>query len=138
MHEDSVEMIRSEERLAIGTRSEVSGSVRLSKRIVTEERTVTVTVRREELVVERLPSPSGRELDPSRVVEGGPSGATPPALELTLSEEQVEVVTRVVPRERVRVHVDEITEWVDVTESLDKEVIEVDEGSTAPVGSPLS
>lgn len=131
VHEDSVEIVRSEERLSVDTRAEVSGTVRLSKRIVTEEHTVTVTVRREELVVQRFPGPSGHELDASRVTEGSPPGSTPPVLELVLSEEQFEVVTRVVPRERVRVYVDAVTELVEVTESLDKEVVDVDEVPTA-------
>jgi stress response protein YsnF len=129
VREDSVEIVRSEERLSLDTRAEVSGTVRLSKRIVTEEH--TVTMRREVLVVERFPGPSGHELDASRVTEGSSPGSTPPVLELVLSEEQFEVVTRVVPRERVRVYVDAVTESVEVTESLDKEVVDVDEVPTA-------
>ena len=59
-HVDAVEVIRSEERLVAGVERHVTGSVRIGKRIVTEERTVTVTVRREELYVENLtPEPSG-------------------------------------------------------------------------------
>lgn len=127
----AAEVVRSEERLQVGTRSEVVGRVRIAKRVVTEERTVTVTVRREELVVEEVP------VDPSGAPGGlltehpgpGSSGTrTSPSVEIVLSEEEVEVTTHVVPRERVRVYVDTVTELVEVDESVAREVVELDDG----------
>ncbi|MHA7264351.1 YsnF/AvaK domain-containing protein [Arthrobacter sp. TMN-37] len=48
-------MIRSEEQLRAGTEIRETERVRLVKRIVTEEVTITVPVRREELHIERIP-----------------------------------------------------------------------------------
>ncbi len=48
-------MIRSEEQLRAGTEIRETERVRLVKRIVTEEVTITVPVRREELSIERVP-----------------------------------------------------------------------------------
>jgi stress response protein YsnF len=127
---EAAEVVRSEERLDVTTHTEVVGRVRVAKRVVTEERLITVSVRREELVVEELP------VDPDHVPDGlitqrsgaGPDGTrtVAPAVEMWLSEEQVEVVTRTVPKERVRVFVDTETDLVDVAGTVAKEVVEVD------------
>ncbi|WIE56244.1 DUF2382 domain-containing protein [Curtobacterium sp. MCBD17_003] len=47
------------------------------------------------------------------------------ALELVLHEEQVEVVTRVVPVERVRVVTDVVTEQRSLTETVGHEEVDV-------------
>lgn len=126
-----VEVVRSEERLRLNTRSEITGRVRISKRVVTEERVMTVTIRREELVVEHLPVDTDPQHD-SLVTQRSPDVVHPastgptPVLELLLSEEEVEVSTRVVPRERVRVFIDTVTDSVDVSENVAEEVLEVD------------
>ncbi len=115
-----IEVIRSEERLRAGVERLVSGTVRIGKRVVTEERTVTVTVRREELVVEHVPvatTGAGPTADRS---------GTGPLVTLTLSEEVPEVVLRVVPRERVHVHVDRVTVAQAVTADVAREVVEID------------
>ncbi len=134
---DTAEVIRSEERLDIGRRSEVVGRVRIAKRVVTEERQVTVTVRREELVVEELPADAATSGSPHPDDGGsllqqstGGTHTSEPVLELWLSEEEVEVSTRVVPRERVRVYVDTVTGSVEVTETVGKEVVDVTEAGT--------
>ena len=124
---DGIEVIRSEERLVAGTQRVVTGRVRLAKRIVVEERTVTVSVRREELVVEHLPP------GPSDVATGlRPSDAGAPVLELVLSEEEVEVVTRVVPRERVRVFVDTTQDSTAVEGTVRREVVDVTTEGVVP------
>ena len=107
-----VEVVLAEERLLPGTRTVERGRVRVAKRVVVEERTVTVQVRREELVVEHLPAGADALVEPRAGTLGEP------VLELTLAEEEVEVVTRVVPRERVRVYVDAVRS----TESLEATV----------------
>jgi uncharacterized protein (TIGR02271 family) len=123
----AAEVVRSEERLDVTTRVQEVGRVRIAKRVVTEQRVVTVNVRREELVVEELP------VDPNHaplVVEhGGLSGGArggPPVVEMWLSEEEVEVTTRVVPKERVRVFVDTVTEVAEVRDTVGREVVEVE------------
>jgi stress response protein YsnF len=141
-----VEMVRSEEQLRVRTTSEVTGRVRLVKRVVSEERVVTVTVRREELVVEHLPpddgtasgagpdasTPAVRDVEVGAPAEAGSVRAAEPTLELLLCEEEIEVVTRVVPRERVRVFVDTVTELVEVGDDLAREVVEVDSTPATP------
>jgi uncharacterized protein (TIGR02271 family) len=130
----AADVLRSEERLDVVTHVQEAGRVRISKRVVTEERVVTVQVRREELVVEELPVDPGRVDDPLVMAHSelsGDSRTAPPVVELWLREEQVELVTRVVPTERVRVFVDTVTELVEVGGTVAREVVEVDElGST--------
>lgn len=119
-----VEVVRSEERLVTGVEREIVGSVRIGKRIVTEERTVTVTVRREELFVEELAPTAGtsaRGLEASAIRD-----ASRPVLTMTLAEEVPEVVVRVVPRETVRVFVDRIASRQKVRADVAREVVEVD------------
>jgi stress response protein YsnF len=60
----------------------------------------------------------------------GTDADSPPVAEIWLSEEEVEVVTRVVPRERVRVHVNTITESLHVQEALAREVVDVEADET--------
>ncbi len=92
--------------------------VRVRKRIVTEERTVTVTTRREELVVERRPATAADQ------VEQNPLGSFDQVF--TLSAEEVTVQTRTVPKERVRVWVEPTVEHRVVSSELGHEDIEVE------------
>jgi uncharacterized protein (TIGR02271 family) len=135
----TAEVVRSEERLLVGTRSHVVGRLRIAKRVVTEERVVTVTVRREELVVEQLPGADGQASLESLLVEQAAHGGdradrtAGPAVDLWLSEEEVEVTTRVVPRERVRVYVDTVTAHVPVSGTVAREVVDVEATGSAQV-----
>ncbi len=116
----SVEVTRSEERLVPGVERHAVGVVRYGKRVVTEERTVTVTVRREELFVENLPA--------GEATGHGPAGPRAEGLvaTLTLSEEVPEVTLRTVPRETVRLFVDRIASDAPVTAEVAHEVVEHD------------
>lgn len=114
------EVIRSEERLSVRTGLRTTKVIRLHKRVVTEEVTHTVSVRREELVVEEedldgpVAQPGGRyDFDGDRDVE------------IVLHEERVVTSTRVVPVERVRVRVRTVTDEVAVNEVLRREEIDV-------------
>lgn len=123
----AAEVVRSEERLAVTTHFEEVGRVRIAKRVVTEERVMTVRVRREELVVEELPlDPGHGSLVAGRPAQSGGERTAAPVVEMWLSEEEVEVITRVVPKERVRVFVDTVTELTEVSGTVAREVIEVD------------
>jgi uncharacterized protein (TIGR02271 family) len=122
-------MTRSEEELRIDKIRRPSGLVRLRKHITTEQVAATVPVQREEVRIER-------EAITDANVGAAMSG---PELseeehELTLSEEEVTVDKRVVPKERVRLDKDVVTEERTVDESVRKEQIEV-EGDTK-AGSP--
>jgi len=101
--------------------------VRVRKRIVTEESTVTVTTRREELVVERRPA-----TESDQVAEQAPSSSLDHVF--TLSAEEVTIHTRIVPRERVRVWVEPTVEQRVVTAPRGHEDIEVDVDAEPYVG----
>jgi len=114
-------MTRSEEEVRIGTQRRESGRVRLRKYVVTEHVTQTVPVQREEVRVEREP-----------ITEGNVEQATDgPAIseeehEVVLHAEEPVVEKRVVPKERVRLDKETVTEEREVSEGVRKEQIEAD------------
>ena len=89
-------MTRSEEELAVDTVWRPAERVRVRRRVVEEEVTVTVTVRREELEVEREPA---SRFDPPRRDAGRPGEP----IVMVLHEERPVVGVEVVPTEVVRV-----------------------------------
>lgn len=156
-HDAPATVTRSEEELFVTTRPVESGRVRVSKRVVTEER--TITIRREELVVEELPARAPLPPDHDGVTGAGDRDAQgrgnpareaalaagephrpqghrdddgelhqDAAIEIVLHEEQV--VTRVVPIERVRVFVDRVTREQVVEAELAKEVVSLEREDT--------
>lgn len=123
-------MTRSEEELVVSTRKEPIGRARLRKVVVTEEVTVTVPVRREEVWLEQMP-PS--DADHADALEE-PEMETEPEMtlyELTLYEEVPVVEKRVVPRERVRLVKTFATEETAVSDELRKERVELDDDTSA-------
>jgi uncharacterized protein (TIGR02271 family) len=118
-------MTRSEEELRVGTETRGRGRVRLRKYVTTEEVTQTVPVRREEVRLEREPV-TDANLD---AATSGPE-LTESEHEVVLHEERPVVDKEVVPRERVRLDTDTVTEERQVSEQVRKEQIEVDEGDT--------
>ena len=120
LHDDAI--TRSEEELHhAGTRVRPVGRVRLVKRIVTEYGDVRVPLRREELhVVEEEAIPDGEA-----AVDQLPLGED--TLELILHAEEPVIDTRVVPRERVRVHLDVTTVEAQLRADLRREVGELEE-----------
>ena len=118
-------IVRSEERLRVGTRTAVTGRVRVRKVVTSHEVTQTVTVRREELVVEELPVTG-------EPVEGTAAGGDR-ELELVLHEERLVVTT--VPVERVRVRVERVGEDVTVSEVLRREQVGFDVVPSTPPGT---
>jgi uncharacterized protein (TIGR02271 family) len=114
-------MTRSEEELRVGTETRERGRARLRKYVVTEDQQVTVPVRREEVRVEREPITDAN-------IDAATSG---PAIseeehEVTLREEEVVVDKRAVPKERVRLDTETVTDERQVSEEVRKEHIEVD------------
>jgi uncharacterized protein (TIGR02271 family) len=114
-------MTRSEEELRIDKVRRPSGLARLRKHIVTDQVNVTVPVQREELRVEREPITDANAGAAMR----GPE-LSEEEHELTLSEEQVVVEKQVVPKERVRLDKDVVTEQRSVDEEVRKEQIDVE------------
>jgi uncharacterized protein (TIGR02271 family) len=115
-------MTRSEEELRIGTADRESGRVRLRKYVVEDEVTKTVPVRREEVRVEREPI-TDANLDDAT---SGPAISSEEH-EVVLREEEVVAEKRAVPKERVRLDKDVQTDEREVTETLRKEQIDVDQ-----------
>jgi uncharacterized protein (TIGR02271 family) len=93
------EVVLSEEQLVVETERVPVQRVRVRKEIVEEEVTLTVTLRHEELIIEREPVAPG---EAPVETAGGPRLDEPP-FEIVLWAEEPVVSTRAVPTERVRV-----------------------------------
>ncbi len=114
-------MTRSEEELRVGTAEREAGRARLRKYVVTEMQTRTVPVRREEVRVEREPiTDSNRDaaLDGPEISEE--------EHEVILHEEEPVVEKRAVPKERVRLDTETVTEEREISEQVRKEQIETE------------
>jgi uncharacterized protein (TIGR02271 family) len=114
-------MTRSEEELRVGTETRERGRARLRKHVTTEQQTVTVPVQREEVRVEREPI-TDANLD---AATSGPA-ISEEEHEVTLREEEVVVSKRAVPKERVRLDTETVTDERQISEEVRKEQIEVD------------
>jgi uncharacterized protein (TIGR02271 family) len=114
-------MTRSEEELRVGTARQERGRVRLRKYVVTENVQQTVPVQREEVRVEREPI-TDANVDQAR---HGPE-ISEEEHEVVLHEEQPVVEKRVVPKERVRLQKETVTDEREISEDVRKEQIEPD------------
>jgi uncharacterized protein (TIGR02271 family) len=114
-------MTRSEEELRVGTTQRERGRARLRKYVTTEQVTQTVPVQREELRVEREPI-TDANLD---AATSGPA-ISEEEHEVVLREEEPVVEKRAVPRERVRLDTETVTDQRQVTDEVRKEQIEVE------------
>ena len=114
-------MTRSEEELRVGTAKREAGRARLVKHVVTEDVTRTVPVQREEVRVEREPI---TDADRGDAMGGG--DITEEEHEVVLHEEEVVVDKQAVPKERVRLDKDVVTDEHQVSETVRKEQIETD------------
>jgi uncharacterized protein (TIGR02271 family) len=114
-------MTRSEEELRVGTETRERGRARLRKYVVTEPQQVTVPVRREEVRVEREPI-TDANLD---AATSGPA-ISEEEHEVVLREEEPVVKKRAVPKERVRLDTETVTDERQVAEEVRKEQIEVE------------
>jgi uncharacterized protein (TIGR02271 family) len=114
-------MTRSEEELQVGTQARERGRVRLRKYVTTEQEQVTVPVRREKVQLEHEPPADAN-------VDAAPSGpkVTDSGHEVVLHEEQPVVEKRMVPKERVRLDKDTVTDQEQVAEEVRKEQIDID------------
>jgi uncharacterized protein (TIGR02271 family) len=114
-------MTRSEEELRVGTQTRETGRVRLRKYVTTEQQQVTVPVQREEVRVERQPI-----TDANRGAATSGPDISEEEHEVTLHEEEVVVDKRAVPRERVRLDTETVTDQRQDSEEVRKEQVEVD------------
>jgi stress response protein YsnF len=113
-------MVRSEEEMQVHLERRVAGRARLHKYVDVEEVEETVPVRHEEVRVEREPI--------TDATRAGLSAAEISEAEqvVTLHEEEPVAETRAVPKERVRLRVDEHTEQRTVRGRIRKERVETD------------
>jgi uncharacterized protein (TIGR02271 family) len=114
-------MTRSEERLRVGTQKVETGRARLRKYIVTEQKTITVPVQREEVRLEREPI---TEENRGQAMSGG--DITEEEHEVILMEERPVVQKEVVPVERVKLAKETVADQVEVSEEVRKEQIDTD------------
>ncbi len=115
-------MTRSEEELHVGTTQRESGRVRLRKVVVEDEVTQKVPVRREEVRIEREPITDANVGD----AKDGPEISSEEH-EIVLHEEEPVAEKRTVPKERVRLDKDVQTDERQVSDTVRKEEIEVDD-----------
>jgi uncharacterized protein (TIGR02271 family) len=114
-------MTRSEEELRVGKAQRERGRARLRKYVVTEQVQQTVPVKREKARLEREPI-TDEDID---AVTAGPD-LSEKEHEVVLSEEEVIVEKRTVPKERVRMTKDVETDEREVSEEVRKERIEAE------------
>jgi uncharacterized protein (TIGR02271 family) len=115
-------MTRSEEELHVGTTRRERGRARLRKYVVTEQVQQTVPVRREEVRVEREPI---TDANVDRATSG--PDISEEEHEVVLHEEELVTEKRAVPKERVRMDKDTVTDEQTVSEEVRKERIDVDD-----------
>jgi uncharacterized protein (TIGR02271 family) len=120
-------MTRSEEELSVGTAQRESGRARLRKYVVTENVTQTVPVQREEVRLEREPI-----TDANRDQALSGAEISEEEHEVVLHGEQPVVEKQTVPKERVRLDTETVSEEREVTEEVRKERIEAD-GADRPL-----
>jgi uncharacterized protein (TIGR02271 family) len=112
-------MTRSEEELRVGKATRESGRVRLKKYVVTEHVQQTVPVQLEEVRLEREPI---TDANVDRATAG--PEISEEEHEVVLHEEEPVVEKRAVPKERVRLAKESVTQEKEVSEQLRKEQIE--------------
>ncbi len=117
-------MTRSEEEVRVGTAQRERGRARLRKYVVTEQVQTTVPVQREEVRIEREPI-TDENVDQAT---SGPE-ISEEEHEVVLHEEEPVVEKRTVPKERVRLGKETVTDEREVSEEVRKEQIET-EGDT--------
>jgi uncharacterized protein (TIGR02271 family) len=114
-------MTRSEEELQVGTAQRERGRVRLRKWVETESVQQSVPLQREEARVEREPI-TEENIDQAMA---GPD-ITESEHEVILHEEEPVVEKRTVPKERVRLGKEAVTDEEQVSEDLRRERIDTD------------
>jgi uncharacterized protein (TIGR02271 family) len=114
-------MTRSEEEVRVGTAERERGRARLRKYVVTEQVQQTVPVQREEVRLEREPITDANADD---ALEG--PEISEEEHEMVLHDEEPVVEKRTVPKERVRLEKDTVTDEREVSEEVRKEQIEAE------------
>lgn len=118
---DSARLVRSEEELDIGKRQVQSGDVEVRKTVETEHVHRPVTVRREQVTIERRP------VSADRVASGNTNiSQTGDEIHIPVIEEEVVVETRPVVKEEIVIRKHAVSEDKTVEADLRRERIDVD------------
>jgi stress response protein YsnF len=127
-------MVRTEERLAVGTERVARTRARLIKYVVTEEVQITVPIRREEFRIEEVPLDAPDVPAESLTEDADTPGAAGRTTgdgglpsEIILHTERPVVTVEVVPVERVRLRTEVVQGQETVTERVQREQIAVDQ-----------
>jgi uncharacterized protein (TIGR02271 family) len=115
-------MTRSEEELRVGKTEHEAGRVRLRKYVVEDEVTQTVPVKREEVRLEREPITDAN----AEAATDGPA-ISEEEHEVVLHEERPVAEKQAVPKERVRLDKDTHVEEEQVSDTVRKEQIDIDD-----------
>ncbi len=124
---DQIRVPVREEELVAGKQQEEVGRVHLHKEVVEEQETVNVPLRRERVTVERVPVTGDASID------DGQDAFTERDIDVPVMGEEAVVGKRTVVAEEVRLHKDIVTEQQQVSDTVRKErviVDDVDEGGT--------
>ncbi|MDT8912407.1 PRC and DUF2382 domain-containing protein [Amycolatopsis sp. PS_44_ISF1] len=113
---DQAEVVRSEERMRVGTEAVPTGRVRLRKYVVTEQQEAKVPLRHEEVRVQREPIENGAP-GQGRIEEA--------EQDVTLYAEKPVVRTETVPVEKIRLNKQQVTEEHTVRGEVRKEQVDV-------------
>lgn len=125
-----------EEELVVSKRQEQVGDVHLHKDVVQEQQTVPVSLRRDEVTVERRPV-QGKDVDPATVRDAFKDED----IDVPVMAEQAVVGKQVRETEEVRLHKESVTEQKQVTDTVRKEDVTIESdpaglvsGDSAPRG----
>ncbi|MEU6073597.1 YsnF/AvaK domain-containing protein [Micromonospora sp. NPDC047074] len=113
------DLVRSEERLRVGTESEPAGTARLRKYVVTENVHTTVPVEHDEVYVEREPIAA-------RDARGVRADIGEAEQEMILRAERPVVGKETVPVERVHLAKDEVVEEQAIDDQIRREKVDAD------------
>jgi uncharacterized protein (TIGR02271 family) len=117
---DDVRVPVYEEELVAGTREEEIGQVHLRKEVETAQETVPVTLRREEVTVERVPV--NQDIDPNAATDAFQNAD----IDVPVMGEEAIVGKQVHEVEEVRLHKQDVTEQEQVSGTVRRERVVVD------------
>ena len=119
--DDTINVPVYEEELVVGKRQEEEGRVRLHKEVVQEQESIPVTLRHEEVTVERVPV-QGQAVDPTAARDAFRGQD----IEVPVMGEEAVVGKQVRETEEVRLHKDVTQEQQQVTDTVRKERVVVE------------
>lgn len=115
-----------EERMNVDKRAVQSGEAIVRKRVVTENETVQVPVKHEEVIIERMPVADRPDTNPDFKDE---------TITIPVMEEKVEVTKRPVVTEEIKIRKRDIEDTESVSATLRKEKLDVEKSGKAVIAN---